>query len=302
MSKSREFTHKAIENLGYYVYVYSDPDTKIPFYIGKGRGNRCFNHLFLDNDSEKVAKIQELLSQGKEPIIEILVHGVDEETALKVEAAAIDLIGIENLTNIQKGHHSSVYGRIDVDEINLRYDRQMLAEKDITDNVIMIKINQLYHYGMTDFEIYEATRAYWHVNLEQASKVEYAFSIYDGMVLEVYKIAQWFPAGSCFNSRMEDIDKLNKRYEFVGTIAFEDIRKKYVGKMVSDLFLKGNQNPIKYVWGKDAKSKNPIHVFAKEFLTMLKDESVPEHEIMDTSIGDKFFELKFKMDCGEKFI
>ena len=101
MSKSREFTHKDMENLGYYVYVYSDPDTKIPFYIGKGRGNRCFIHLFLDNDSEKVAKIQELLSQGKEPIIEILVHGVDEETVLKVEAAAIDLIGIENLTRMK---------------------------------------------------------------------------------------------------------------------------------------------------------------------------------------------------------
>lgn len=54
MSKSKEFSHKAIDNLGYYVYIYSDPDTKVPFYIGKGKGNRCFNHLFLDNDSEKV--------------------------------------------------------------------------------------------------------------------------------------------------------------------------------------------------------------------------------------------------------
>lgn len=46
--------------------------------------------MFLDNNSEKVVKIQELLSQGKEHIIEILFHGVDEETALKVEAASID--------------------------------------------------------------------------------------------------------------------------------------------------------------------------------------------------------------------
>ena len=100
MSKSKEFSQNTIKNLGYYVYIYSDPDTKQPFYIGKGKGNRCFNHLFQDNDSEKVAKIQEILKNGKEPIIEILVHGVDEETALKVEAAAIDLIGIDNLTNV----------------------------------------------------------------------------------------------------------------------------------------------------------------------------------------------------------
>lgn len=70
MSKSREFSSNTINNLGYYVYIYSDPDTKVPFYIGKGKGNRCFNHLFLENDSEKVAKIQEILKKGKDPIIE----------------------------------------------------------------------------------------------------------------------------------------------------------------------------------------------------------------------------------------
>lgn len=40
--------------------------------------------------------MRELREQGKLPKIEILVYGVDEETALKVEGAAIDLIGIEN--------------------------------------------------------------------------------------------------------------------------------------------------------------------------------------------------------------
>lgn len=252
MSKSKEFSHKAIDNLGYYVYIYSDPDTKIPFYIGKGKGNRCFNHLFLDNDSEKVAKIQEILSQGKEPIIEILVHGVDEETALKVEAAAIDLIGIDNLTNIQKGHHSSVYGRIDVDDINLRYNREMLSLEDVTDNIMMIRINQAYHYGMSDFEIYEATRCCWKVNKEQADKVKYAFSVYDGMVIEVFEILSWVPAYATMHTFERDWSREKNdegRLEFIGNLAPEDVRKKYKGKMVADLFPKGNQNPIKYVWG-----------------------------------------------------
>ena len=253
MSKSREFSHKAIENLGYYVYIYSDPDTKIPFYIGKGKGNRCFNHLFLDNDSEKVARIQEILAQGKEPIIEILVHGVDEETALKVEAAAIDLIGIDNLTNIQKGHHSSIYGRIDVDDINLRYNREMLALEDITDNIIMIRINQVYHYGMTDFEIYEATRRCWKINKAQAERVKYALSVYDGMVIEVYEIRCWLPAYSTMHLfGWNKLEKDEGRLEFIGNLAPEDVRKKYKGKMVADLFPKGNQNPIKYIWGKSA--------------------------------------------------
>lgn len=252
MSKSKEFSKKTLENLGYYVYVYSDPDTKKPFYIGKGKGNRCFAHLYDNKESEKVAKIQELIQAKKEPIIEVLVHGVDEETALKVEAAAIDLIGVENLTNVQKGHHSSVYGRIDVDELNRRYDIEFLTEDDITENVIMIRINQAYHYGMTPFEIYDNTRCCWKVNKKQADKVDYALSVYDGMVIEVFKIVQWLPAhstlkdGSTLDPRP---DKDVGRYEFVGNIADEVIRNKYLGKMVTGLFPHGNQNPIKYVWG-----------------------------------------------------
>ena len=114
------FSQNTIDALQYYVYVYSDPDTHKPFYVGKGKGNRVFNHLSDDNDNEKVAYIQKLLSKGKEPIIEILVHGVDEETAFKVEAAAIDLIGVENLTNQQRGHHSSTYGKIEVSLLESR--------------------------------------------------------------------------------------------------------------------------------------------------------------------------------------
>ena len=255
MSKSKEFSKKTLENLGYYVYLYSDPDTKEPFYIGKGKGNRCFDHLSYKNGSDKVSKIQELLSKGKEPVIEILVHGVDEETALKVEAAAIDLIGIDNLTNVQKGHHASVYGRIDVDELNRRYDKEMLKEADITENVIMIRINRAYHYGMTQFEIYDNTRCCWKVNKDQADKVEYAFSVYDGMVIEVFHIVQWLPAHTTLKSETTldpRPDKDEGRYEFVGNVAPDEIRDKYIGKMVTEMFPQGNQNPIKYVWGKNA--------------------------------------------------
>jgi hypothetical protein len=250
MSKSREFSSKAIEELKNYVYIYSDPDTRIPFYIGKGKGNRCFDHLKQPCGSEKTDKIQQLLSQGKEPVIEVLVHDVDSETALKVEAAAIDLIGIDNLTNVQKGHHSSMYGRIDVDDLNRRFGRSELSEDDITENVIIIRINQKYHYGMSDLELYEYTRGFWKIKLETAEKAEYAFSVYGGMVLEVYKITKWFPAYSTYHPVRDKetiTEKDTRRLEFVGTIAEKSVREKYVGRMVGGLFPKGGQNPIKYI-------------------------------------------------------
>lgn len=242
------FSKKTIEELGYYVYVYSDPDTHKPFYVGKGKGNRVFDHLFLEDESKKVAYIKSLILNGKEPIIEILVHGVDEETAFKVEAAAIDLIGIENLTNQQRGHHSSVYGKIEVSLLESRYNCEELDIKDFQESVMLIRINKLYHNEMTPYELYEITRAYWRVNLEQAKKVRYALAVYYGMVLEVYEIAEWLPAFSTMmNHRVDNSEELKNRYEFVGRISSDDIRNKYKDKSVANIFSKGEQNPIRYI-------------------------------------------------------
>ena len=47
----QRFTPKVIERLKYYVYVYIDPRNDRPFYIGKGKGNRVFAHLKIDDDS-----------------------------------------------------------------------------------------------------------------------------------------------------------------------------------------------------------------------------------------------------------
>lgn len=246
------FSRNSIEALKYYVYVYSDPDTKKPFYVGKGKGNRVFSHLNNNSESEKAQKINEILEKGKKPIIEILAHGLDEETALKVEAAAIDLIGIKNLTNRQRGHESSSYGKIEVSLLDARYSHEKLDSNDIIDNIMFIRINKRYRNDMTPMEIYEATRGYWKLKLENARKVDYVLSVYDGMVLEVYEVAEWFPALSTYMDRpgKTSPEELQGRYEFVGKIADDDIRKRYADKSVSDFFKFGEANPIKYMWGK----------------------------------------------------
>lgn len=109
------FSAPAIEKLGYYVYLYINPTDGKIFYVGKGKGNRAFQHLTDETEHDKNKKIKEIREQGKEPIIEILIHGLeDEEIALKIEAGAIDLLGINNLTNKVRGWGSSIVGRMEV--------------------------------------------------------------------------------------------------------------------------------------------------------------------------------------------
>jgi len=247
-----KFSHDTIAALGQYVYVYSDPDTKKPFYVGKGTGNRVFSHLKDNSDTDKVRKIKEIRKRGKEPLIEILAHGLDDETALKVEAAAIDLIGIDNLTNIQRGYESGEYGKIEVSLLDARYKCEKLYEDDINDNIMMIRINKLYRNDMSDHELYEATRGYWHASIDEASKVDYVLSVYDGMVLEAYEPIDWFYAGSTFMEREDAATGMinEDRIEFVGRVADEKTRRKYVGKSVNEFFKQGQANPIHYIWGR----------------------------------------------------
>ena len=123
-----------------------------------------------------------------------------------------------------------------------------LNREDITENVIAIKINRSYKEHMTKTELYEITRGYWKLNIHKAEQTEYAFSIHNGIVLEVYKIERWLPAGSVPRPTLPDADIPKGRYVFVGEVA-EKIRNKYIGKSIANLYRKGEANPIKYFFG-----------------------------------------------------
>ena len=172
------FNPEVIEKIKSYVYLYSDPDTEEIFYIGKGKGNRCFNHLHeeleLDLESNKLQKIQQLKEQNKQPLIELLRYGLTDNEASLVEASLIDFIGLENLTNKVRGLHSKSFGRLLVDDITLKYTAE---EVEVSDDIISITINQLYHSKISNEELYESTRGVWKVG-ERREKAEYAFAVF----------------------------------------------------------------------------------------------------------------------------
>lgn len=245
-----KFSAQVIEKLKNYVYLYSHPTTNEVFYIGKGKGNRVFSHLKDAKKSEKVVQLKKLQEQGLKPKIEILIHGIEDGKVVeKIEMSVIDLIGLDNLTNKQKGKYSARNGRMSIDQINAMYQ---MKEVSIEEPSVLIRINKAFRYSMTPMELYDFTRGIWRVKLENAVKAKYAFAIYDGIIQEVYNIVQWFPAGTTYNTRKDPesdekgSSKYGDRCEFVGNIAPAEIRDKYRYKSVSHYFKPGNQNPIKY--------------------------------------------------------
>ena len=236
---------KAKKKLKFYVYVYRDPrDGKI-FYVGKGRGSRMRSHLRDRRLSKKVKLIRELRKLNLQPSIEILKYGLTEEHAHQIESAAIDLLGLNELTNIVKGHSRRGERLSKVEDLlAVLNDR----EAKIREPAILINIARSYRPGLSAQELYDFTRSCWKLNDRRTKKAKFAMAIYRGIVREVYSIAGWFRGGETM--RASDKDGYRRyhpdRLEFVGKVAEPKIRKKYIGKSVRRHVSK-SQNPIHYV-------------------------------------------------------
>src|SRR5437867_4226311 len=140
MRISPEVAHR----LGYYVYLYVHPRSGRPFDVGKGRGARCLSHISETGPSRKVRTLRSLRRAGLEPRIEILSHGLpDDTTAFRVEAAVIDALGLGRLTNLVQGRHSLQFGRMPLRDLIIYYQARPVA---VRHRALLIRINELYYH------------------------------------------------------------------------------------------------------------------------------------------------------------
>ncbi len=230
----KEFSNAVCERIGYYVYILKDPRNDTIFYVGKGKGNRLFQHVqcALENatDNDKYNLIREIHKDGKEVEHFILRHGLEEKLSLEIESTIIDLLGIENLTNSVKGHDTWERGLKTVDEVFQHYDAKAVI---FDEPCIIININRLYTRGISAQKLYDSTRASWIVGTKR-DRAKFAIASYRGLVREVYEIEKWQPNGD--------------RWEFIGKIAKDEIRDKYLNQSLENYIKKGGQNPIRYTF------------------------------------------------------
>lgn len=231
------------ECLQHYVYLYVDPRTSAPFYVGKGQGARVLAHLGSDDDDRKATLLREIQDAGLEPRLEILAHGLpDEETAFRIEAAAIDVLGLGTLTNRMRGWKSVQFGRLSLDELVAYYAAEPV---EVAHPALLIRINRLYQHGMDAEALYEATRGVWRLS-PRRERAGFALAVFEGVVREVYRIDSWHRAGTTAYRTRNDTDRPD-RWEFLGAVAEAVVRERYRLRSVAAYFRKGQQAPVVYV-------------------------------------------------------
>lgn len=229
--------------LGTYVYRLIDPRNGETFYVGKGKGNRVFAHIAdesgLEGDdlANKVKRIRQIRLAGFEVAHVIHRHGMDDKTALEVEAALMD--AYPGLTNIAGGTGASDFGAMHAKEIIQRYAAE---PAEFRHKALLISVNR----SAAESSLYDATRFAWKVSLRRAKEAEVALSTMQGLIVGAFIPEEWLPATSLNFPGREDVEG---RFGFVGHEAPTEIKDLYVGKRVPDEYRqRGAANPIKYTW------------------------------------------------------
>ena len=176
----------------YYVYRLVDPRNLQTFYVGKGCGNRVFQHvkgvkalMDLEKDEDemslKTQQIAEIIGAGKEVISIIHRRGLTEKEALEVEAALID--AYPGLTNVQRGYGFE-RGVIILEDLYKTYNIPEYIEPSEKYVIIKTTPNAINERG----SLYEATRIAWRAKLNKAKKYKYVLAVVNGIVREVYEV------------------------------------------------------------------------------------------------------------------
>jgi Uncharacterized protein conserved in bacteria len=251
---ARDWRPGVVEHLGFYVYLLIDPATGLPFYVGKGRGDRCFSHITearhttadTKGDYAKLATIRRIEASGSVRI-ELLRHGLDEDSALLVESTAIDLLGLPTLKNRVGGHDAAGHGRMADEDLNALYGARPVSF-DLAHRVLLVRVARAYRSGMSAEALYDITRSWWVVGrdrrmLGSPRAPEIAMSVYMGVVRAVYRIESWEQPSA---ELIAEDPGTKDRWGFVGKRA-PDLEQQYLLADVTAHLAPSAQWPLRYI-------------------------------------------------------
>lgn len=224
----------------YYVYGLLNPFNYQPFYVGKGTGNRVFQHAKnalkpkdLEQDENQVSlkedTIRDIISRGKEVLCIIYHWGLTKNEALLIESVLIDCL--QGLTNIQSGYDKD-HGLITAEDLQNRLSIDEYDEPKEDYVIIKTSNKAIEEHG----NLYDATRGCWKGTLEKAQRYKYVLAVIQGIVLEVYDVSEWYTSAA-----------EAPRIEFTGVPTTNPYMRQLVGKRLPAKYMqKGAANPFMY--------------------------------------------------------
>ena len=230
------------DQLRAYVYLLVDPRTGRPFFVGRGRGDRCFQHLAearatdpgVDAAPEDpvLDRIRQAESTGREVRVDILSYGLKGAEADRVARAARDVLGLA--TGPGDGG-----GRTAAAELGARLAKR--AKFKHAHPVVLLRV------GPGSDHAYEAVRHHWRVgrrwvDLDSPRSPRWAVVVVGDLVANVYRLESWEPTRGGTGPA-----GAGGRYSFVGTVDVE-LERRYRDRSVAPYFGDGAPAPVTYVW------------------------------------------------------
>ncbi len=241
------FTEEVSSKIGAYVYRLIDPRNGETFYVGKGKGNRVFNHAegalrkedTADDDEEddvsaKFSRIREIRNAGLEVVHVIHRHEIPDNAIFHVEAALID--AYPGLSNEQGGHGSNSSGPMHVNQI---IDKYSLPQIDWLpdERLLIINVNNIQDRSSVS-EIYNQVKGNWKLSKQRAERADYVIAAFRGVAIGIFKANKW-----------EKSAGYESRFCFEGKRASPEVWEKFVGprgkRLIND-GMKHVQNPVRY--------------------------------------------------------
>lgn len=197
------FSQETLEQLGdNYVYALIDPginclDPNRYFYVGKGTGQRCFQHARAeidwipnpDDEDPKLEIIRRIRKEtGEAPPIDIVKSGLNKTEAHAIEAILIGLL--RGRANLVSGHGGSDLW-LRAEELDARHTAP-ISQSDLGASVLLVSLN-----GGKDSppwpQIKPEDLAFrvlgnWVISESRASGIEYVAGVYRGLIRCVFRV------------------------------------------------------------------------------------------------------------------
>jgi uncharacterized protein len=265
MTLQSGFPSEVLKELNWYVYRLIDPRNGHTFYVGKGKGNRVFQHAknalvlqeIAEDDREyldlKNQRILEILASGMEVMHVIHRHGItDENVAYEVEASLIE--AYEGLANIAGGVDNTERGCSHAEELIRKYSARVLIPEH---KLIAFSCGRsIQERGSA----YDACRFAWILDRKklESGEYKYALAVDRGFVVDVFEVKEWLKAtpedfpGFPFPTNPSELAVFSKRrtgFKVANPLSPcpKEIREKYRFTRIKGF----SQNPVKYFepWG-----------------------------------------------------